>query len=206
MANRKAHKQRMPLSVDYLRAHTVGELKPLAGPIRVVNYDPTWPDMFRQEAATIRHALGARALRIEHVGSTAVPDLPAKPVIDMILVVADSTEEAAYVGPLEKAGYQLRIRESDWYEHRMLTGRSEYLNLHVFSAGCPEIERMLMFRDWLRANKSDRELYAQSKRMLAEQNWKYTQNYADAKTAVINEIMSRALQSRRRETPKECPP
>jgi GrpB-like predicted nucleotidyltransferase (UPF0157 family) len=93
---------------------------------------------------------------------------------------------------LEAAAYVLRIREPDWYEHRMFKGPATDINLHVFSLGCQEIERMLLFRDWLRSNESDRRLYERTKRELARKDWKYTQNYADAKTTVIEEILARA--------------
>jgi len=184
--------QRRHLSENYLREHTVGELRPLAGPIRVVNYDPEWPQMFEREAERIRNALGDHALRIEHVGSTSVPELPAKAIIDMVLVVSESNNEPQYVAALETAGYRLHLREPGWYEHRMFKGPENRVNLHVFSSGCPEIERMVRFRNWLRVSKDDRELYARTKQALAEREWKYTQNYADAKSAVIKEIMSRA--------------
>jgi GrpB-like predicted nucleotidyltransferase (UPF0157 family) len=156
-----------------------------------VDYDPQWAPRFDREAGKIRSVLADRALRVEHVGSTAVPGLPAKPILDMVLAVADSAQEAEYAGPLEEIGYRLRIWEPDWHEHRMFKGPEQDVNLHVFSASCPEIDRMLAFRDWLRSSESDRELYGRSKRALAQQDWKYTQNYADAKTAVIEEIMSR---------------
>jgi GrpB-like predicted nucleotidyltransferase (UPF0157 family) len=189
--------RREPLSEEYLRTHTVGELKPLSGAICIVDYDPDWPRQFECEANRIRSVLGGRALRIEHAGSTSVPGLPAKAIIDIVLVVAESAREAEYVPALESAGYQLRIREPEWHEHRMLKGPETDVNLHVLSTGCPEIDRMLTFRDRLRANASDRELYARSKRALAQQDWKYTQNYADAKTAVIEEIISGAERSER---------
>lgn len=176
---------------DYLRKHTIGELKPLAASILLVAYDPAWPDRFQREADKIRTALGERALRIEHVGSTSVPGLPAKPIIDIVLVVADSAKEEEYVALLEGAAYKLRIREPGWHEHRMFKGPRNDVNLHVFSLGCPEVETMMAFRDWLRTNEADRDLYAGFKRALAQQEWKYTQNYADAKTPVIDEIMSR---------------
>ncbi|HMC62167.1 MAG TPA: GrpB family protein, partial [Candidatus Solibacter sp.] len=163
----------------------------------IVDYDPDWPRQFECEANRIRSVLGGRALRIEHAGSTSVPGLPAKAIIDIVLVVAESAREAEYVPALESAGYQLRIREPEWHEHRMLKGPETDVNLHVLSTGCPEIDRMLTFRDRLRANASDRELYARSKRALAQQDWKYTQNYADAKTAVIEEIISGAERSER---------
>ena len=190
----KDREQRTPLSDDYLQAHTVGEFTP-SGPIRVVDYDPEWPRQSQAEIMRIKTALGGRALRVEHVGSTSVPDLPAKPVVDILLVVADSAIEAEYVALLEAAGYQLRIREPDWFEHRMFKDTEQSTNVHVFSEGCPEIDRMLIFRDWLRVCETDRELYAQRKRTLAQQDWKYTQNYADAKTSVIDEIMCRARQA-----------
>jgi GrpB-like predicted nucleotidyltransferase (UPF0157 family) len=180
-----------PLSEEYLRAHTVGEFQPLSGQIEIADYDPSWPGRFEAEAARIRAALGDRVLLLEHVGSTSVPDLPAKPVIDMLLVVADSSKEAAYVHDLERAGYILRNREPEWFEHRMFRCGRVDLNLHVFSAGASEIDRMLAFRDWLRTHPEDRELYVSVKRELAQREWKYMQNYADAKTAVVEQILAK---------------
>jgi GrpB-like predicted nucleotidyltransferase (UPF0157 family) len=180
-----------PFSEDYLRTHTIGELKPLSAPVLLVAYNPTWPDRFQHESLRIRSVLREQAVRIEHVGSTSIPGLPAKPIIDIVLVVIDAAKETEYVTALEGAGYQLHIREPGWYEHRMFKGLENDVNLHVFSAGCPEVARMLAFRDWLRTNEADRELYARCKRTLAQQEWKYTQNYADAKAPVIEEIMSR---------------
>jgi GrpB-like predicted nucleotidyltransferase (UPF0157 family) len=184
--------QRAPASDEYLRASTIGELTALTAPILLVEYDPQWPRRFQEESKRIRAVLGQHALRVEHVGSTSIPGLTAKPIIDIALVVADSGNETEYAPALESAGYQLRIREPGWYEHRMFKGAGNEVNLHVFSEGCPEIDRMLTFRDWLRTNEGDRELYALTKRSLGQQEWKYTQNYADAKTAVIDQILSRA--------------
>ena len=129
---------------------------------------------------------------MEHAGSTSVPGLAAKPIIDIVLVVADSADEPAYAPPLEAAGYLLKIREPDWHEHRLFKGPDTDIHLHVFSFGCPEIDRMLLFRDWLRGNAPDRDLYIQTKRALAQQEWGRGQDYADAKTAVVKEIMARA--------------
>ena len=185
-----------PLSETQARARSVGEPEQVSGKVRVVDYDPQWPEIFRCESDRIRAVLGCRALRIEHAGSTSVPGLAAKPVIDILLVVADSANEGAYVPALEGIGYVLRIREPDWHEHRMLKGTGTEANLHVFSSGCPEIARMLMFRDWLRSNALDRDLYARTKAELARQEWKYVQNYADAKSAVIEAILERAPSAR----------
>ena len=182
----------MPMSEDELRATTIGELTPLDAPIELADYDAEWPRLFEREAERVRSALGSHVLQLEHAGSTSIPGLVAKPRIDMILVVADSADESAYVEPLEAAGYVLRIREPNWFEHRLLRGPDTDVNLHVFSAGCPEIDRMLLFRDHLRTDAADRELYARTKRELAGREWRYVQNYADAKTAVVEEILARA--------------
>lgn len=182
---------RIPLTEAQIRAYTIGELKPFSGRILIVDYDPRWPDLFEREAGRIRAVLGPQALRIEHTGSTSVPCLAAKPIIDVLLVVADSSDEGAYVPALESAGYLLRIREPNWFEHRMFKGPDTEIHLHVLSLGCPEIDRMVMFRDWLRSNAADRDLYARTKLALAQKDWQFSQNYADAKTACIEEILAR---------------
>jgi GrpB-like predicted nucleotidyltransferase (UPF0157 family) len=171
---------------------TVGAVSPLSRPIVLSEYDPGWPDAYAREASRITAALGERALRLEHVGSTSVPELPAKPIIDIVLAVADPADEDAYVVDLEATGYVLRIREPSWFEHRMLMWPDDSVHVHVFPGGCPEIERMVGFRDRLRASPADRELYARTKRELAAREWKYMQQYADAKTAVVDEIVARA--------------
>ena len=171
---------------------TIGGPRPLPGSIEIHDYDPDWLRLYEREEERIRAVLGDRVIRIEHVGSTSVPGLPAKPLIDVALEVPDSADEAAYVPALEATGYSLRIREPDWFEHRLLKGPDTDVNVHVFSAGCEEVDRMLLFRDWLRGNAADRELYAVKKRELAGREWKYMQQYADAKTSVIDQIMARA--------------
>jgi GrpB-like predicted nucleotidyltransferase (UPF0157 family) len=183
---------RVPQTEEQIRDVHIGELTPLVGRIQIDDYDPQWPRLFEREAGRIKAALGDRVVLLEHVGSTSVPGLAAKPRIDILLIVPDSADEPTYVPALEAAGYVLRIREPDWYEHRVFKGPDTDVNLHVFSPGCPEIDRMLLFRDWLRSNAADRQLYEHAKRELARQDWKYTQNYADAKTTVVEEIVARA--------------
>lgn len=185
----------VPQTEEEILAVRIGGVAPNDGVIVIADYDPEWPTLFEREAARIRAALGEQAQLLEHAGSTSVPGLAAKPRIDIVLALPDSADEPAYVPALEAAGYVLRIREPDWYEHRVFKGPDTDVNLHVFTAGCPEIARMLLFRDWLRANASDRQLYERAKRELAQKQWKYTQNYADAKTEVVEEILARAQQN-----------
>jgi GrpB-like predicted nucleotidyltransferase (UPF0157 family) len=171
---------------------TIGDPQRLSGRIEIHDYDPKWPVLYEREEARIRGVLGDRVVRIEHAGSTSVPGLAAKPIIDIVLEVPDSTDEAAYVPDLEVAGYVLESREPEWFEHRLFSGPDTNVNLHVFTAGCAETDRMVLLRDWLRANAADRELYAAAKRELAERDWTYVQQYAHAKTGVVEEMLSRA--------------
>jgi GrpB-like predicted nucleotidyltransferase (UPF0157 family) len=180
------------MTEDQIIAATVGECKPLNSTIYLAPYNSAWPSLFTRLEKQIREVLGDDILLLEHVGSTSVPELSAKPIIDMVLSVADSTDEVSYVIPLEERGYTLHIREPDWYEHRMLKTPDHQGNLHVFSEGCEEIDHMPLFRDWLRNHADDRLLYEETKRGLAARTWKYTQNYADSKSSVVQEILARA--------------
>jgi GrpB-like predicted nucleotidyltransferase (UPF0157 family) len=183
-----------PVTDEYLASVTIGERKPLNDQIRLAAYDPRWPSMYLVADQKIRSALSDRALLVEHVGSTAVPGLCAKPIIDIVLAVEDSTAEGSYVPALEEQGFVLRAREPAWYQHRYLLqelGDTKW-QVHVFSAGCEEIERMLAFRDWLRAHADDRRYYEAVKRELAARTWKHVQSYADAKSDIVREILGRA--------------
>ena len=179
---------------DEILAGRVGELglTRADGPIHLAESDPAWPGLYEREADRIRAILGDRAIRLEHVGSTSIPGLAAKPIIDIVLVVTDSADEAAYLRPLVADGYVLRIREPEWFEHRLLNGPDTKVNLHVFSDGCPEIERMVAFRDYVRAHDEERQQYEGAKRELAAQHWVYVQDYADAKSEVVEAIIARA--------------
>ena len=175
-----------------LQEITVGALEPHNAPITLAPYDPDWPRSFSREADRLRSVLGNEALRIEHVGSTSVPGLMAKPIIDILLVVPNSADEPSYVPHLQAAGYVLRIREPEWFEHRLFRGPDTSINLHVFSSGAAEAERMLYFRDRLRDDNAARDRYLRTKRELAQRTWRHVQDYADAKTAVIEEILGAA--------------
>jgi len=178
-------------SKEYLDAVLIGGAVPLSGKVILQEYDPHWPALFLQEKAKIQSALGKTALAIEHVGSTSVPGLCAKPILDIVLTVPDTEAEETYLPALEDAGYTLKVREPDWYAHRMCKGYAPEVNLHIFSAGCTETARMTAFRDHLRSHPEDLSRYAAVKRQLAQQDWTYLQDYADAKTEVISEIFRR---------------
>lgn len=182
---------------EKLKKITIGERQPHNSTIFLSEYDSQWPEMFDREKTKIQNALGPQVLLIEHAGSTSVPGLIAKPIIDIILVVKDSANETSYIPQLESIGYILRIREPDWFEHRLLKGPDFPVNLHVFSQGCSEVDRMLLFRNYLRSNSEAKELYASTKRKLAQKVWKHVQNYADAKSEVIKTIIDKTHQSKR---------
>lgn len=160
--------------------------------IELHEYDPSWPDRFEHERLRIVAALGPVAVEVHHVGSTSVPGLAAKPLIDIALAVPDSTDEAAYVPALEADGFTFVLREEDWFDHRLLQRQPRLVNLHVFTVGCTEIEAMTGFRDWLRAHPEDRQRYEDVKRALATREWGEVQDYADAKTDVVTDIKRRA--------------
>jgi GrpB-like predicted nucleotidyltransferase (UPF0157 family) len=185
---------RPALTAEQIQAMNVDRVVPRTTLITLVPYDPEWPALFAREQVRIRTALGDRVVRLEHTGSTSVPGLAAKPCIDMTMTVRDVLDEPAYVPSLESAGYRLVIREQEpeWYDHRLFTGPDTNVHLHVFSEGCRELDRMVGFRDWLRSHDDDRDLYERTKRDLARQIWQYVQNYADAKSSVIEEIAARA--------------
>ena len=164
-----------------------------AGPTIVIHpYDSSWPAQFARAEAMIRAALGTRAAAVHHVGSTSVPGLSAKPVVDIVLAVPDSADEPAYVPRLTEAGYAIHLREPHWFEHRLMKGTTPAVNLHVFTQGCSEIDRMLLFRDRLRTHDWDRVLYARTKHKLAKLPWRTVQDYADAKSEVVRTILANA--------------
>lgn len=157
--------------------------------IIIMDYDPSWPKKFEKHAKAISDALGENAVRIEHIGSTSVPELGSKPIIDILVVVTNFADESTYLPQLEAAGYVLRVREPDWNEHRMFRTPARDVQIHIFSAGCPEIQRHLAFRNHLRQNTGDRKLYERVKRELAAKDWSDMNAYANAKTEVIERIL-----------------
>jgi GrpB-like predicted nucleotidyltransferase (UPF0157 family) len=160
-------------------------------PVEVVPPDPGWVDDFRRVRSQVLDALGERVLSIEHVGSTSVPGLWAKPVIDVDVTVADSGDEAAYLPDLEAAGFVLTVREPDWEQHRCLRGSAPAANVHVWSPGSVEARRHLAFRDWLLEHEDDRTMYGDLKAKLAAQGFTDVMVYNNAKGGLIYDIYER---------------
>jgi GrpB-like predicted nucleotidyltransferase (UPF0157 family) len=168
--------------------------------IQVVEYDEQWPADYERVAARVHEALGDRVLEIHHVGSTSVPGLPAKPVIDIDLVLADPADEAAYIPALVAVGFVHQIREPWWHEHRLLKLQDPDTNLHVFGPDCPEVVRHLMFHDWLVEHEDERERYAEAKRAAAgEMNARpgggTGMDYNRHKEPVVREIYERMFRT-----------
>jgi GrpB-like predicted nucleotidyltransferase (UPF0157 family) len=171
----------------YLDSVLIGGREPFT--MVLSNYDSAWSSRFAEVEARIRSALGDAALAVEHIGSTSVPRLAAKPIIDVLLVVADLEEEPSYVTALQDAGFVLRVREAG---HRMFRTPDKDVHIHVYESGDQAIRDYLDLRDWLRVDESDRALYAEVKRDLAKRPWSDMNHYAEAKSEVIQQVLARA--------------
>lgn len=161
--------------------------------LTLTDYDSQWPETYACHERRIRAAVGAVAVQIEHIGSTSVPGLAAKPIIDVLVTVESITDEDQYLAPLRAAGYELRVREPG---HRLVRTPERDVHIHVLQVGDPAADDYLLFRDRLREVAEDRELYERTKRALIQQDWPSMDAYADAKTDVVEGIKARARQSR----------
>jgi GrpB-like predicted nucleotidyltransferase (UPF0157 family) len=171
----------------YLDSVLIGGREPVA--LVISDYDSAWPSRFAELEVRIRLALGDAALAVEHIGSTSVPRLAAKPIIDVLVVVADLEDEPSYVPALEDAGFVLRVREAG---HRMFRTPGRDVHIHVYPSGDQAIGDYLDLRDWLRVDESDRALYEGVKRDLAQKPWSDMNHYAEAKSDVIQQVLGRA--------------
>ena len=194
----------MPTPEEITRHHEpAGDVEwvaggPTPGPVEVVPSDPDWPARYEQVAERVGAALGDRVLGLEHVGSTSVPGLDSKPVIDVDLTVADSSDEDAYLPDLEAAGFGLALREPSWHQHRVLTHADPRTNLHVFSPDCPEVVRHRLFRDWLREHPDDLALYRDAKTGAAAASTaagEHVMDYNRRKEPVIRDIYDRLFRA-----------
>lgn len=155
----------------------------------LADYDERWPDQFRVQQARIAGALGPNAIRVEHVGSTAVPRMSAKAIVDVQLSVVDVEDEDTYLPKLIDAGYHLRVREPG---HRMVRTLERDVHVHICKVGSDWERRHLVFRDWLRIDQADRDAYEGCKRTLALQDWTDMNEYAAAKGPLIAVITQHA--------------
>lgn len=169
--------------------------------IAIIEYDPAWPQRFLDTKARIENELGSTAVAIFHAGSTSVPSLPAKDVIDIDLVVKDIQDEDSYVEPLERLGFRFLFREPAWHQHRFFVDEGNLpgaypINLHVFGPDCAEVEKHRIFREWLSKTPEDLLLYATVKRecaAAAEAAGESVQEYTVRKDKVVGEILNRAF-------------
>jgi GrpB-like predicted nucleotidyltransferase (UPF0157 family) len=166
-------------------------------PVELVPPNPAWAERFLSLKERIVSTLGNQAVAVNHVGSTSVPDLPAKDVIDIDLVVADITNEDSYVAQLESQGFHFLLREPHWHQHRFFYAEEPYfVNLHVWGLDCPEVERHRIFRDWLRRCPEDKAAYREAKELSSQQTQATggdTQDYNWGKEAVIRRILRNAF-------------
>ncbi|MBM0237638.1 GrpB family protein [Micromonospora sp. ATA32] len=183
--------QRFQGTPEQIAAGLVGEPPRKWQSIVIEDYDPAWVDRFAAASSSLNEVLGGLIISVEHVGSTSVPGLAAKPIIDIDLLIEDTTEESRYIPALERLGYRLVLREPWWHGHRMLVSPAEDVNLHVWPQDAPEPVRHRLFRNWLRSHPEDRELYATTKRRLARDTAHQPGDYSLAKNAVIDDIYAR---------------
>lgn len=193
--------RRVPTNAEITRHHNPNPSEnpwvngpPAPETVTIVPYNPEWPRRYHALSAEIRTALGDAALSIEHIGSTSIKGLAAKDVIDINLTVADPRDEDVYVPPLERLGYVLTVRESSFHEHRCLRLAVPRVNLHVYGPDCPEIIRVRMFRDWLRAHPEDRSLYEDAKRAAIPGGGR-VMDYNARKQKTIREIYDRLFRA-----------
>ena len=189
------------LDIEYLEGmeRTMSEVL-IGGPERrgivIKEYDPQWSEHYLKHEGVIKEALGKNILSIAHVGSTSVPGLAAKAIIDIDVVVENSADETLYLPALEKVGYVLRVREPDWHEHRMFRTPELDVHIHVFSPGVAELKRHAIFRDYLSENAEDRQVYEEVKREMAKKDWHDMSAYAHVKSEVIEGILRKAFRAR----------
>jgi GrpB-like predicted nucleotidyltransferase (UPF0157 family) len=180
-----------PRRLDVTTAELIGGAEKLE--VELHSHDDRWAAMYLDHRRRILDALSAVDVEIEHIGSTSVPGLAAKPIIDIVVTVAAITAEEDYLDPLLTAGYELRVREP---RHRLVRTPSRDTHVHVFERGDPAADEYLLLRDHLRSDADDRALYESTKRDLLSRRWDDMNDYAEAKTDVILAIKARARAAR----------
>ncbi|WP_258089948.1 GrpB family protein [Serratia liquefaciens] len=173
--------------IDPQDSYFVNGVPPIEN-VAVVAYDSSWPEIYLTLESDVKNELGSNLLQIDHVGSTAVPGLAAKPVIDIDLTVADAEDEKTYVLALESLGYKLIVREPRFHGHRLFHYNNPRVNLHVFTLNSPEITRHLLFRNWLRQSERDCKLYSDAKFEAIKGCSLDIQKYHENKSKIVRDI------------------
>lgn len=163
--------------------------------VEVVAYDISWPETYAEVSNSIENELGSRIQKIDHIGSTAIPGIAAKPVIDIDLTVADPDDEENYLPALENLGFQLIVREPRFHGHRLFHLKKPRVNLHVFGPDCPETVRHLLFRDWLRQSDEDCQRYENAKLKAVKGCSVDIARYHENKQRVVHDIYRKIFQS-----------
>ncbi len=185
------NKARKPRRPDVTTVEAVGGVETLE--LELHSYDDQWANIYLDHRDRIRKATTAVDTEIEHIGSTSVPGLAAKPIIDIVVTVDDITAEEDYLEALLAAGYELRIREPG---HRLVRTRAHDVHVHIFEQGDPAVDEYLLFRNRLRSDEEDRALYESTKRTLLSKRWDDKNDYTKAKTDIIVAIKARAREAR----------
>jgi GrpB-like predicted nucleotidyltransferase (UPF0157 family) len=176
----------------YLDEVLVGGREPVE--VVIAEYDEAWPARFESERRRLASALGDDAVMVEHIGSTAVPGLAAKPIIDILVTVEQVDPDEKYTHRLEALGYVLRVREPD---HRMFRTQARDVHVHVWPVAHEAVESYLVLRDWLRYDEASRLLYERRKRELAGREWADMNHYAEAKSDVVVGILEAGMSAKR---------
>lgn len=172
-------------------------IPPDTKPVSIVEPRDSWQKDGEALIQQIRDAIGPRAIRLDHIGSTSVGGMPAKPIIDVDLTIADPSKEEEWLPQLEDTGLILTVREPWWFHHRMLETPERDAHIHVFGPDSAEPLKHLVLRNWLRESEEDRQLYAQTKRDAAAETvarGETLNEYNQRKQEVLRAIYQRAFQ------------
>ncbi|HEY0079896.1 MAG TPA: GrpB family protein [Pyrinomonadaceae bacterium] len=171
--------------------------------VEVVPHNPRWRDAFEAEAKHVAAALGENLVAIHHIGSTAIPNIYAKPVIDLLVEVRDINEVDGRSSAIESLGYEVKgefgIPGRRYFRKDNREGIRTH-QIHAFEAGSAEVERHLAFRDYMIAHPVEAQGYSELKRKLAEEHPQNPDGYMDGKDGFIKEIDRRATQWRTSQT------
>lgn len=166
--------------------------------IAIADYDPKWPIMYEEEKAKILSVIGHKVVAIEHIGSTAVPNLGAKPIIDIMVAVRHLSDAEECIEPLKSIGYEyvpeneISIPERRYFQKGTSEAPNQHSHLHMVERTSDFWQRQLLFRDYLRAHPDVANQYCQLKKKLAAKHGSNREAYTDAKTSFIKSVVDQA--------------